>query len=66
MIRPKFLTYGDTIGVTAPSAGVSDPADIRRFENAKFNLEGRGYRVRFTPNVFSDIDGDRSSPTEQR
>ena len=66
MIRPRFLSEGDMIGVTAPSAGVSDPIDVIRFENAKANLERRGYSVRFTPNVFSDIDGDRSSPAEQR
>lgn len=66
MIRPKFLSAGDQIAVTAPSAGVSDPVDVIRFNNAKSNLEKRGYGVRFTPNVFSDIDGDRSSPSQQR
>lgn len=66
MIRPKFLSAGDVIGVTAPSAGVSEPVDVTRFENARSNLERRGYHVRFTPNVFSDIDGGRSSPAEQR
>ena len=66
MIRPKFLSAGDVIGVTAPSAGVSDPVDVIRFKNAGSNLEKRGYHVRFTPNVFSDIDGDRSSSAEQR
>ena len=66
MIRPKFLSAGDTIAVTAPSAGVSEPVDVIRFNNARSNLEKRGYSVRFTPNVFSDIDGDRSSPAEQR
>lgn len=66
MIRPKFLSAGDLIGVTAPSAGVSDPADVRRFENAVSNLEGRGYSVVMTPDVYSDMDGDRSAPAEQR
>ena len=66
MIRPKFLSAGDLIGVTAPSAGVSEPTDISRFENAVSNLEKRGYHVRMTSNVYSDMDGDRSSPAEQR
>lgn len=61
MIFPAFLKAGDTIGVTAPSAGVSKPADINRFNNAKKKLEERGYKVIFTKNVFSDDGHGRST-----
>lgn len=40
--------------------------DVRRFENARSKLVSRGYRVKFTDNVYSDIDGSRSSPATQR
>ncbi|MGN1044696.1 MAG: LD-carboxypeptidase [Candidatus Methanomethylophilaceae archaeon] len=66
MIRPPFLSAGDRIAVTAPSAGVSDPADVRRFENAASRLGARGYGVTFTPDVYSDMGDGRSSPAEQR
>lgn len=62
---PRFLRKGDTIGVTAPSAGAAEPLDKVRFDSARRNLEDRGYRIRYTPNVFTDDDG-RSSPAEQR
>ena len=66
MIRPRFISAGDRIAVTAPSAGVSDPTDVRRFENAVSVLRGRGYDVTLTPNVYSDIGDGRSSSAEQR
>ena len=66
MKRPAFIRSGDVIGVTAPSAGASDPLDKIRFEHAEGNLKNRGYSVRYTPNVFTDIGDERSSPAEQR
>lgn len=65
MKRPAFLKKGDTLGVTAPSAGVSEFADTVRFGNAARRMSGRGYGVRFTPDVFTDTEG-RSAPAEQR
>ena len=65
MIIPAFLGKGDTVGVTAPSAGVSEFTDTVRFANAARNLSRRGYGVRFTPDVFTD-EGGRSAPAEQR
>lgn len=61
MIFPDFLKHGDTIGVTAPSAGVSKKTDINRFYNAKKKLEDRGYKVIFTNSVFSDDGHGRST-----
>ena len=66
MIVPGFIRAGDTIGVTAPSAGASEPLDRVRFMHARDRLAERGYGTVFTPNVFTDIGDERSSPAEQR
>lgn len=67
MIIPRPLAKGDSIGVTAPSFGVTDPTDIARFANARRRLEDRGYRVVETPDVYSCFDDEgRSAPAEQR
>ena len=66
MIRPAFLRKGDLIGVTAPSAGASEPLDRVRFLHAQGMLAERGYATLFSPNTFTDIGDERSSPAEQR
>jgi muramoyltetrapeptide carboxypeptidase LdcA involved in peptidoglycan recycling len=66
MIIPGFIGHGDTIGVTAPSSGASEPLDKVRFMHARDRLAERGYGTRFTSNVFTDIGDERSSPAEQR
>ena len=66
MIVPGFIRVGDTIGVTAPSAGASEPLDKVRFMHARDRLAERGYGTAFTSNVFTDIGDERSSPAEQR
>ena len=66
MIRPAFLRKGDLIGVTAPSAGASEPLDKVRFLHAQDMLAERGYATLFTPNTFTDIGDERSSSAEQR
>lgn len=66
MIKPRFLSSGDVIGVTAPSSGASDPIDRIRFSNAEKILSSKGYSTRFTPNAFTDDGEGRSSPAEQR
>lgn len=66
MIVPGFIREGDRIGVTAPSAGASEPLDRVRFLHARDRLAERGYEVVFTPNTFTDIGDERSSPAEQR
>ena len=35
MIYPEFLKEQGTIGVTAPSRGITDELDLIRLENAK-------------------------------
>lgn len=66
MIIPRNLRKGDTIGITAPSFGVTDPTDVSRFGNAKRRLSERGYAVRETPDVYTDDGTGRSAPAEQR
>ncbi len=66
MICPSFLLKNDVIGVTAPSNGVSDPLDVIRFKNAVSTLESKGYKVKLTENVFSDMGDGRSSPAIER
>jgi len=66
MIIPRPIRRGDTIGVTAPSAGVTDPLDLVRMLSAVSNLGARGYRVRATPNCFTSDEDGRSSPAEEK
>ena len=66
MIIPRFIRPGDTVGVTAPSAGAAEPLDKVRFMHARDRFAGTGYEVLFTPNTFTDIGDERSSPAEQR
>lgn len=66
MIIPRFISAGDRLGVTAPSFGVTEPLDIRRFENAKRNLEGHGYGIVETPDVYQAIDEEGRSATGER
>lgn len=66
MIYPRFLRHGDTVGVTGPSAGVTEATDRARFANARRRLEERGYRVVETPNTYTCDEEGRSSPADQR
>jgi len=66
MIIPRFLSEGQTIGVTAPSFGVTEPTDLVRFEHAREKLLALGHPVRETPNVHTADETGRSSPMMQR
>ena len=66
MIIPPFLSAGQSIGVTAPSFGVTEPLDIKRFDHAKEKLLALGYPVKETPNVHTADETGRSSPMMQR
>lgn len=52
MIYPKFIKKGDVIGVPAPSDGAYCEEYVKRFKNAKLNLEKRGYKVQLSKNIF--------------
>ena len=60
MIYPEFLKEHDTIGVTAPSDGITDEVKIKRLDNAIKNFEERGFNIKETPNVRCSFKG-RSS-----
>lgn len=61
MIYPESLIKGDSIGVTATSAGTSQELDIIRLENAKKHFADIGYPVIETPNVRRNEKGRSSS-----
>lgn len=63
---PKFIKKGDTIGVTATSNGITNELKIKRIENAKKQLENRGYNIEFSDNVFkADWRGCSSNGKER-
>ena len=45
MIYPKFIKPGDTIGVTATSAGLDDEASLNKLNNAIKNMKNLGFNV---------------------
>lgn len=49
MQYPKFLEKNDTIGITAPSAGVGD--NILAFEKSLKTLKKYGYQIKETASV---------------
>lgn len=65
MIYPKFIKNGDIIGVPAPSDGAYCEEYVKRFKNAKLNLEKRGYKVNLSKNIFNSEKG-RSSDAISR
>lgn len=64
MKYPKFIKAGDTIGVTAPSAGIKEK-DFIRLDNVKNNFNKLGFNYIETENVRTDING-RSSDAKIR
>ncbi len=63
MIFPPFLKPQDTIGITAPSAGIA-PEDAAAFDLSLSRIRARGYAVRETPNVRAG--GLVSAPAAER
>ncbi len=65
MKYPEKLNKNDIIGITAPSMGIIGERNILRADNAKRNLENRGYIVKETQNVRTS-EKQRSSTKKQR
>ena len=65
MIYPKFIKQGEIIGVPAPSDGAYCEEDVRRYKNAKSNLEKLGYKIELSENIFNSERG-RSSDAVSR
>ena len=65
MIYPKFIKEGDTIGVTAPSDGISKEIDLVRLNKAIKNLEDRGLKIKTTLNCYTSKIGRSSSANDR-
>lgn len=57
MKYPKFIEKNNIIAVPAPSDGAYCNEDIKRYENAKKNLEKMGYIVEISKNIFNSKIG---------
>lgn len=64
MIIPDKLKLGDTIGVVAPSSPVIGD-NIEELNQAKEIVEGSGFKVKFSKNLFSNTNSYSSSPQEK-
>ena len=65
MKYPEYLKKGDSIAVTAPSAGIVDEKKLMEYENAIQNLKKMGFSFLETKNVRTDEKG-RSSLAKER
>ena len=65
MIYPKFLKEKDTIGITAPSDGISKEIDIIRLENANKNIKKRNFNIKETESIRKSNEG-RSATIKKR
>ena len=61
MKYPKFIKENDCIGVIAPSAGAKDELKINKYKNAKKNLEGFGYKLVLSNNIYKCNRGRSAS-----
>lgn len=65
MRYPENLKVGDTIGICAPSAGITEPEKIEKLDKAIENFEKMGYKIVETRSVRKDIKG-RSTTAKER
>lgn len=61
MNYPENLKVGDTIGICAPSGGITAPEKIEKLELAKIALENLGYKVIETSSVRKEEKGRSAS-----
>ena len=64
MIKPKKLELGDCIGVVAPSDPVTNEK-IEELNRAKEIVEKKGFKVKFSKNVFSNTLGYSATAKEK-
>lgn len=65
MIYPNFLKENDTIGVTAPSDGITKEGKIKRLNFAIQNFAKKGFLIQETSNVRTSIKGKSSDSKTQ-
>lgn len=63
-ILPKALKVGDTIGVVAPSNPIIDE-NIEEMERARKIIEEKGFKVKYSKNLFSNNNGYSASAKEK-
>lgn len=56
MIYPKFIKKGDTIGVSAPSNGVTREVKVNQLNMAIQKLNEKGYQILEAPHVRFNLD----------
>lgn len=64
MIIPERLKIGDTIGVVAPSNPIVGD-NIEELKRAKEMVEKKGFKVKFSKNIYSNTLGYSSTPQEK-
>ncbi len=64
MIKPNKLNIGDTIGVVAPSNPIIGD-NIDELNKAKQIIESKGFKVKYSKNIFSNTNGYSSTPKEK-
>lgn len=65
MIYPTFLKENDTIGVTAPSDGITTKEKRYRLDCAIKNFQEKGFHIKETKNVRTSIKGRSTDSKEQ-
>ena len=65
MNYPQFLKKGDTIGICAPSGGITKESGIKRLEAAEKQLQEMGYKIIETKNVRNEERGRSASDKER-
>ena len=64
MILPNKLEIGDTIGVVAPANPIINE-NIEELNRAKQIIESKGFKVKFSDNLFSNTNGYSASAKEK-
>ena len=65
MKYPEFIKKGDYIGITAPSAGITEDYKVLELDNAIKNFEKMGFKILETANVRTFNYGRSSSAKER-
>ena len=63
-MKPEKLKLGDTIGVAAPSDAIIGEK-INEVYKAKEIMEGKGFKVKFSKNLFSNTNGYSATAEEK-
>lgn len=65
MIYPQFIKKGDTIGVAAPSDGITEELKVKRLDNAIKKMNDYGYKIIETASVRKSKKGKSNESSIQ-